>query len=91
MAAGLTREGDLRQLAQPVLAGLAEATGTTAFLGIVYDDAAPCIGRVVRLIGVCSDRLTAAGSWRSRNIPRGGDVAARRQPPKVRIPLPARR
>ena len=46
LAAGLTREGDLRQLAQPVLAGLADATGTTAFLGIVYDHQALCIGRV---------------------------------------------
>ena len=46
LAAGLTREGDLRQLAQPVLAGLAEATGTTAFLGIVHDNEALCIGRV---------------------------------------------
>jgi DNA-binding IclR family transcriptional regulator len=46
LAAGLTREGDLRQRTQPVLAALAEATGTTAFLGIVHDDQALCIGRV---------------------------------------------
>jgi len=46
LAAGLTREGDLRQRAQPVLAGLAESTGTTAFLGIVHDGQALCIGRV---------------------------------------------
>jgi DNA-binding IclR family transcriptional regulator len=46
LAAGLTREGDLRQQAQPVLAALAEATGTTAFLGIVHDKHALCIGRV---------------------------------------------
>jgi DNA-binding IclR family transcriptional regulator len=46
LAAGLTRDGDLRQLAQPVLATLAETTGTTAFLGIVHDDEALCIGRV---------------------------------------------
>jgi DNA-binding IclR family transcriptional regulator len=46
LAAGLTREGDLRQLAQPILAALAEATGTTAFLGIIHDNQALCIGRV---------------------------------------------
>ena len=46
LASGLTREGDLRQQAQPVLAALAEATGTTAFLGVVHDDRALCIGRV---------------------------------------------
>ena len=46
LAAGLTREGDLRQLAQPVLAALAESTGTTAFLGVVHDRQALCIGRV---------------------------------------------
>jgi DNA-binding IclR family transcriptional regulator len=46
LAAGLTREGDLRQRAQPILAALAEATGTTAFLGIVHDNQALCIGRV---------------------------------------------
>jgi DNA-binding IclR family transcriptional regulator len=46
LAAGLTREGDLRQRAQPVLAALAESTETTAFLGIVHDDHALCIGRV---------------------------------------------
>jgi DNA-binding IclR family transcriptional regulator len=46
LAAGLTRQGDLRQLAQPVLAALAESTGTTAFLGIVHDWQALCIGRV---------------------------------------------
>jgi DNA-binding IclR family transcriptional regulator len=45
-AAGLAREGDLRQQAQPVLAALAEATGTTAFLGMVHDKQALCIGRV---------------------------------------------
>ncbi|HEX4764830.1 MAG TPA: IclR family transcriptional regulator [Lichenihabitans sp.] len=46
LAAGLTREGDLRQRAQPVLAALAQATETTAFLGIVHDHHAMCIGRV---------------------------------------------
>jgi DNA-binding IclR family transcriptional regulator len=46
LAAGLTSQGDLRQKAQPVLAALAAATGTTAFLGVVHDDHALCIGRV---------------------------------------------
>jgi DNA-binding IclR family transcriptional regulator len=46
LAAGLTPCDDLRQRAQPVLAAIAEATGATAFLGVFYDDAALCIGRV---------------------------------------------
>ncbi len=46
LAAGLTPCEDLRQRAQVVLAAIAEATGATAFLGVVHDDAGLCIGRV---------------------------------------------
>jgi DNA-binding IclR family transcriptional regulator len=46
LAAGLTPCEDLRQRAQPVLAAIAEATGATAFLGVVHDAAALCVGRV---------------------------------------------
>src|SRR5260221_459959 len=46
LAAGLTPCDDLRQRAQPVLAAIAESTGATAFLGVVHDGAALCIGRV---------------------------------------------
>ncbi len=45
LAAGVTPCDDLRQLAQPVLATIAAATGATAFLGIVHDQAALCIAR----------------------------------------------
>jgi len=46
LGAGLQPCADLRQRAQPVLAAIAEATGVAAFLGVVHDDAALCIGRV---------------------------------------------
>ncbi len=46
LAAGLRPGEDLRQRAQPVLAGIAQATGATAFLGVTHDGAALCIGRV---------------------------------------------
>jgi DNA-binding IclR family transcriptional regulator len=46
LAAGFTPCDDLRQRAQPVLAAIAEATEATAFLGVVHDGAALCIGRV---------------------------------------------
>jgi DNA-binding IclR family transcriptional regulator len=46
LSAGLTPCEDLRQRAQHVLAAIADATGATAFLGVVHDDAALCIGRV---------------------------------------------
>ena len=46
LAAGLTPCDDLRQRAQPLLAAIAEETGATAFLGVVHDGAALCIGRV---------------------------------------------
>ena len=46
LAAGLTPCDDLRQRAQPLLAAIAEDTGATAFLGVVHDGAALCIGRV---------------------------------------------
>jgi DNA-binding IclR family transcriptional regulator len=46
LGAGLQPCADLRQHAQPVLAAIAEATGATAFLGVVHDESALCIGRV---------------------------------------------
>jgi DNA-binding IclR family transcriptional regulator len=46
LASGLTPCDDLRQRAQPVLASIAEATEATAFLGVVHDGTALCIGRV---------------------------------------------
>jgi DNA-binding IclR family transcriptional regulator len=46
LAAGLRPREDMRQRAQPVLAAIARATGATAFLGIVHDDAALCVARV---------------------------------------------
>lgn len=46
LASGFTPCDDLRQRAQPVLAAIAEATEATAFLGVVHDETALCIGRV---------------------------------------------
>jgi DNA-binding IclR family transcriptional regulator len=46
LAAGLRPREDLRQRAQPVLAGIAQATDATVFLGVVHDQAALCINRV---------------------------------------------
>jgi len=45
LAAGVAPAGDLRQRAEPVLAALAEATGGTAFLGVVHEGAAVCVAR----------------------------------------------
>jgi DNA-binding IclR family transcriptional regulator len=45
LAGGITPCDDLRQVAQPVLAGIAAATGATTFLGVVHDGAALCIAR----------------------------------------------
>ena len=46
LTAGLRPSEDMRQRAEPVLAAIARATGATAFLGVVHDDAAFCIARV---------------------------------------------
>lgn len=46
LASGFTPCDDLRQRAQPVLAAIAESTEATAFLGVVHDGTALCIGRV---------------------------------------------
>ncbi len=46
LAAGLRPSGGMGERAKPVLAAIAQATGATAFLGVVHDGAALCIARV---------------------------------------------
>ncbi len=46
LTAGLRPREGMRQRAQPVLATIAQASGATAFLGIVHDEAALCVARV---------------------------------------------
>lgn len=45
LSAAVPALGDLRQAAAPVLARLAQATGTTAFLSVLRDDQAVCVER----------------------------------------------